>query len=41
MTIRTSRTGGARWAVILVVLVALGLMFYKRLAVSPFWRRRT
>ena len=25
----------------LVVLVALGLMFYKRLAVSPFWRRRT
>jgi lipopolysaccharide export system permease protein len=25
----------------LVVVVALGLMFYKRLAVSPFWRRRT
>lgn len=25
----------------LVVLAALGLMFYKRLAVSPFWRRRT
>lgn len=25
----------------LVVLGALGLLFYKRLAVSPFWRRRT
>ena len=25
----------------LVVLGALGLLFYTRLAVSPFWRRRT
>jgi lipopolysaccharide export system permease protein len=24
-----------------VVLGALGVLFYKRLAVSPFWRRRT
>ena len=24
----------------LVVIVAMGLMFYTRLAVSPFWRAR-